>query len=75
MACFLGIRKIAFGVSISFALNRRCSKAHWVMVVMDQYSRRIIGFAVEKGAVSAEGVCQMFNQIAFWSNVAEISFD
>ena len=38
-------------------------KSHWVLVVMDQYSRRIIGFAVDVGVVDGAGLCRMFNQI------------
>ena len=33
------------------------------MVVMDQFSRRIIGFAVHKGALDGPTVCRMFNSI------------
>ncbi len=36
-------------------------KSHWVMVVMDQYSRRIIGFAVHAGNVDGPALCRMFN--------------
>jgi hypothetical protein len=32
------------------------------MVVMDQYSRRIVGFAVQAGSVDGPGVCRLFNQ-------------
>lgn len=35
---------------------------HWVMVVMDQYSRRVVGFAVHAGAVDGTAVCHMFNR-------------
>ena len=38
-------------------------KSHWVMVVMDQYIRRIIGFAVDAGALDGPTVCRMFNSI------------
>ncbi len=38
-------------------------KSHWVMVVMDQYTRRIIGFAVHAGALDGPVVCRMFNGI------------
>lgn len=38
-------------------------KTHWVMVVMDQFTRRIIGFAVQPGAVDGPGLCRMFNQV------------
>lgn len=36
-------------------------KSHWVMVVMDQYTRRIIGFAVHAGTVDGPMLCRMFN--------------
>jgi transposase InsO family protein len=36
-------------------------KSHWVMVVMDQYTRRIIGFAVLAGNVDGHALCRMFN--------------
>ena len=36
-------------------------KTHWVMVVMDQYTRRIIGFAVHAGDVDGRALCRMFN--------------
>ena len=32
------------------------------MVVMDQYTRRIIGFAVHAGAVDGPKLCRMFNE-------------
>jgi putative transposase len=38
-------------------------KTHWVMVVMDQFTRRIIGFAVQPGVVDGQALCRMFNQI------------
>ena len=38
-------------------------KIHWVMVVMDQYSRRIIGFAVHAGIPDGPVVCRMFDSI------------
>ena len=36
-------------------------KTHWIMVVMDQYTRRIIGCAVHSGDVDGPSVCRMFN--------------
>ena len=38
-------------------------KTHWVMVVMDQFTRRIIGFAVHKGPLSGVDICCMFNKV------------
>ena len=37
-------------------------KSHWVMVVMDQYTRRIVGFAVRGGIIDGPTLCRMFNQ-------------
>ena len=34
---------------------------HWIMVVMDQCTRRIIGFAVHGGNVDGSTLCRMFN--------------
>ena len=36
-------------------------RSHWVMVVMDVFSRRIIGFGVHAGDVAGVAVCRMFN--------------
>ncbi len=36
-------------------------KTHWVLVVMDQFSRRIIGFGVQVGDVDGVALCRMFN--------------
>jgi len=38
-------------------------RSHWVMVIIDQYSRRIIGFAVHAGDCDGIAYCQMFNKI------------
>ena len=44
----------------------RCESAtlrtHWVLVIMDQYTRRIIGFGVHAGAVDGVALCRMFNR-------------
>jgi transposase InsO family protein len=34
---------------------------HWVLVVMDQFTRRIIGFGVHAGDVDGAALCRMFN--------------
>ena len=38
-------------------------KSHWVMVVMDQFTRKIIGFAVHAGDLNGVAICVMFNGI------------
>jgi hypothetical protein len=44
----------------------RCESAvlrsHWVLVVMDHCTRRIVGFAVHRGVVDGVGLCRMFNR-------------
>lgn len=44
----------------------RCESAvlhtHWVLVVMDQWTRRIVGFGVYCGVVDGVALCQMFNR-------------
>jgi putative transposase len=44
----------------------RCESAilrtHWVFVVMDQCTRRIVGFGVHRGVVDGVALCQMFNR-------------
>jgi transposase InsO family protein len=37
-------------------------KSFWVMVVMDVFSRRIVGFGVEPAHIDGISVCRMFNQ-------------
>jgi putative transposase len=44
----------------------RCESAvlrtHWVLVVMDQCTRRIVGFGAHLGVVDGMGLCRMFNR-------------
>ena len=37
-------------------------RTHWALVVMDQYSRRIIRFGVHAGTVDGVALCRMFNR-------------
>jgi putative transposase len=37
-------------------------RSYWVLVVMDQYTRRIIGFGIQAGVVDGVALCRMFNQ-------------
>src|SRR6516165_6519586 len=36
-------------------------RSYWVLVVMDQFTRRLVGIGVHGGAVTVADVCQMFN--------------
>ena len=35
--------------------------SHWVLVVIDVFTRRIIGFGIERGSIDGMAVCRMFN--------------
>jgi transposase InsO family protein len=37
-------------------------KSHWVLVIMDQFTRGIIGFGVHAGDVDGVALCRMFNK-------------
>ena len=37
-------------------------QSYWVLVIMDQWSRRIIGFGIHRGNVDGISLCRMFNQ-------------
>ena len=36
-------------------------RSYWVLVVMDQFTRRLVGFGVHSGTVTGVDVCPMFN--------------
>lgn len=36
-------------------------RSYWVMVVMDVFTRRIIGFGVERAKIDGVSICRMFN--------------
>ena len=36
-------------------------RSHWVMVVMDVFARRLVGFGVEHACIDGVSVCRMFN--------------
>jgi transposase InsO family protein len=37
-------------------------RTHWVLIVMDHCTRRIVGFAVHSGIVDGAALCRMFNR-------------
>lgn len=39
-------------------------KSHWIMIVMDQYTRRTIGFSVRAANVDGPTLCRMFSEAA-----------
>src|SRR6267142_6662990 len=36
-------------------------QSYWVLVVMDQFTRRLVGVGVQHGPVNGAGLCRMFN--------------
>ena len=43
-------------------------RSHWVLLVMDQFTRRLIGFGVHAGNVDGIALCRMFNRIISGKN-------
>ena len=60
---FLGHSKDSLWSVDLFRCESLILQSHWAMVVMDQFSRRIIGFAVHAGVLDGPTVCRMFNSI------------
>jgi len=58
---FLGHTKDSLWSIDLFRCESILLKSHWVLVVMDQFTRRIIGFGVHAGDVNAVALCRMFN--------------
>jgi transposase InsO family protein len=36
-------------------------RSYWLLVVMDQFTRRLVGFGVHRGAPTGADVCRMYN--------------
>jgi len=60
---FLGHMKDSLWSVDLFRCESITLKSHWVLVVMDQFTRHIIGFAVHPGNVNGATLCRMFNQV------------
>ena len=59
---FLGHTKDSLWSIDLFRTESILLKTHWVLVIMDQFTRRIIGFGVQAVAVDGTALCRMFNQ-------------
>src|SRR5215813_1738353 len=44
-------------------------RTYWVLVVMDLYTRRIIGFGIQAGVVNGTALCRMFKQAIRGANL------
>ena len=59
---FIGHAKDSLWSIDLFRCESAILRTHWVLVVMDQFTRRIVGFAVHCGVVDGVAVCRMFNR-------------
>ena len=58
---FIGHLKDSVWSTDLFRCESILLNTHWVLVVMDQFTRRIIGFGVHAGDVDGVALCRMFN--------------
>ena len=59
---FLGHTKDSLWSCDLFRCEPATLRAYWVLIVMDQFTRRIVGFGVRSGIVDGTALCQMFNR-------------
>jgi hypothetical protein len=59
---FLGHRKDSLWSCDLFRCESATLRAYGVLIVMDQFTRRLVGFGVWSGIVDGAALCQMFNR-------------
>ena len=59
---FLGHMKDSLWSCDLFRCESAALKTHWVLVVMDQFTRRIIGFGLHAGIIDGTALCRMFQR-------------
>ncbi len=59
---FLGHTKDSLWSVDLFRCESLILRTHWVMVVMDHFTRRIISFSVQAGVLDGPSVCRLFNE-------------
>jgi putative transposase len=59
---FLGHMKDSLWSIDLFRCESLALRTYWVLIVMDQYTRRIIGFGINAGIVDGTALCRMFNR-------------
>jgi putative transposase len=59
---FLGHMKDSLWSVDLFRCESATLRTHWVLVVMDQYTRKIIGFGTHAGIVDGMSLCRMFQR-------------
>src|SRR6266700_2314568 len=63
---FMGHLKDSLWSLDMFRCESATLRTHWVLVVMDQYTRRIMGFGVHAGTVDGVALCRMLNRAIRW---------
>ena len=66
---FLGNMKDSLYKIDLFRCESLALRTYWVLVVMDEYTRRIIGFGIHAGVVDGLALCRMFNRAMRWQTV------
>ena len=59
---FLGHTKDSLWSCDLFRCESAILRTHWVLVVMDQFTRRIIGFGIHAGPIDGSALCRMFQR-------------
>ena len=59
---FLGHTRDSLWSCDLFRCESSTLRTHWVLIVMDQFSRRIVGFGVHIGVVDGLSLCRMFQR-------------
>src|SRR5262250_1163261 len=59
---FLGHMKDSLWSIDLFRCESLALRTYWVLILMDQYTRRIIGFGIDDGIVDGTALCRMFNR-------------
>ena len=69
---FLGHMKDSLWSCDLFRCESATLRTHWVLVVMDQFTRRVIGFGVHRGIVDGVALCRMFQRAIRGAQSAKI---
>jgi transposase InsO family protein len=59
---FIGHTKDSLWSCDLFRCESATLRTHWILVVMDQFTRRIIGFGFQRGIVDGVALCGMFRR-------------
>jgi putative transposase len=54
---------LVFNLDPPYLLTLPMHQHDWVLVMMDEFTRRLIGFAVHAGEVDGVTLCRVFNRV------------